>query len=226
MEFDTTNIWQRLEADLAQEQGAAAKARSLPTSGRIVLAMAAFILLELIVYFTTIRADWAVYPTVRFAAEATGLALLLGITTLFALRPLHKVLLSLGTTRMAWGVSSMAIIALALLPAAHYAHEASLIGGLGNQFAQRAVACLLFGLVVSLPAMGMVWLLDRQPSFRAPVATIGALVGNLALLLHCPIVHEEHRLAGHVTVLFVLFAAVLLAGWLRIRKSPNEDCSA
>jgi hypothetical protein len=56
------------------------------------------------------------------------------------------------------------------------------------------------------------------------VALAGGAVGNLSLLLHCPLVSNEHLLAGHATVPILLGATLYL--WARRRSSRLAETSS
>jgi nitrate/nitrite transporter NarK len=75
--------------------------------------------------------------------------------------------------------------------------------------------------LLALPFMAAVFLLDRRDRLgrrRALlVALAGGAAGNVALLLHCPLVSRDHIFAGHTTV--PVFLALLLCTlvWYRHR---------
>ena len=93
--------------------------------------------------------------------------------------------------------------AIVSAPAAHL-EEPFLSAGTGAALWPSAINCLLIGSSVALPALGLMWLVDRGGTGRLLpwLAPLGAwMAGMLALQLHCPILAHEHQWAGHFGVL-------------------------
>jgi hypothetical protein len=129
---------------------------------------------------------------------------------------------------MAGAVAIGALLAptlFALLPEAH--HERLLhpesFADEGAQFWIRVVGCLVFGSLLALPFMASIALLDRRDRLgrgRALlVALAGGATGNVALLLHCPLVSRDHILAGHATVPVFLALLLCMFVWYRHRRA-------
>ena len=209
-----------VEAAVAAERGPLAWLRGLPSAARLALGLAAALGVPLAVGALTLRADFGVYPRARFALIGVTLAVAVAAAIRVALRPLHRAPLAHAWVTALTLASIAALALIASLPSAHQLHAASL-AGVGADFARRALACLAFGAAVGVPVAfaaralgrgGPTWL---GSPLMAPLA--GAVAGNLALHLHCPLVAPAHLLAGHFTVLapFALAVAVVAVRWRR-----------
>ena len=209
-----------VESAVAAETGFRARLRELPTPRRWLSAGLVTVLIQLVTLLVTPRADLAVYPM-----ERMGLVLLpLLVLALLAFR--------LGLVRLdrpaaaAWkiggglGLALAVPIVLAALPAAASFHPAS-GGGIGHDLVPKALACFLFGAITGLPVLVLLRWLDRGsrdslvPALFAAAA--GAIAGNFALQLHCPIVHPHHLLLGHGSVILGLVPVAGAAAWMRGR---------
>jgi membrane-associated PAP2 superfamily phosphatase len=102
---------------------------------------------------------------------------------------------------------------IAALPLAH-ADAPLAYAPAGKTFVALALACFTFGTALAAPILILLWALDRQAhrarGLAVLAAAIGGVVGNLALLLHCPITGVGHMLVGHASIGFVLVALYAL----------------
>jgi len=207
----------QVESAIAAERGPLAWLRERSTPVRLMLAVAIGFGIPLAFGIATLRADISVYPVVRFAAIGGAFAAALAAALWVGLRPLHRPGLSTAALRGLALFAVAAMVVSAAIPAAHAAHPAS-IGGVGDDLVRRALACFLTGLAVGVPvalagrALGRAHASWLGAPAMAPLA--GAVAGNLALHLHCPLVAPQHLLAGHAAVL-VPFAIAI--GWIALR---------
>lgn len=210
---------------LERERGPLAWLRSRATPVRIVLALAAALVTLVAVLLLTPRADLATYPTGRMALAL--IPMLAGLAWLAndALRPMHLPPATRLRIGLALGAGLLIPLGLAIMPQAHTAHPASLVG-MGEDFWPRAVACFVFGLITGLPVLVIAQLADRGGGWLGRLLlalAVAGLAGNLALQLHCPITHPAHLLAGHASVGVAL--VLVMAGplfWLRARKQNQK----
>ncbi len=217
VELDRASSRQRLDRELEKEQRASRWLRNRSTAARTFAILLACTFGIVAVLILRPRVDLSVYPFERMLALLSALALLLYANLWASYRPLHRPPLS----RWVATVFTLLAVLVTWLPAlsapAHRAHPASLEGA-GDDFSVRAMLCLTWGLAVSLPLFGAVWLgmrgNNRLSELPASVWVTAGLFGVLALQLHCPIVHPEHLIAGHSTVvLTVVFLAVAASWW-------------
>jgi len=171
------------------------------------------------------RSDMESVAPLRLVGGVVGFGLAGVAIALVVLRPLHR--------RPLPGVVSGALVACALLAPAAFAflpeahHERLLhpesFADEESRFWGRAGACLLLGSLMALPFLAVVAAMDRRNRLgraRAfQIAVAGGAIGNLALLLHCPLVSHGHLLAGHATVPVFLALLVGSAVWLRARRA-------
>jgi hypothetical protein len=200
----------------ALHEGPFDRLRSLGTPARALVAAVVTSIVTLLVFAATRRPDLAVYPTIRLAAELVLQAIAGVGAAWLVLRPLYRAPLS-GAALVATVTAALLVpVALALLPVAHADHPASL-GGTGATFAPRALACFVFGLATAAPLLAALWLFDRapRPATLLAMAGAGGLLGSVSLLLHCPITHPTHLVAGHASVGLAL-AALLALGARRL----------
>ena len=217
---DVGALFGELERGLDRERRLAGRLRSLPTPVRIGLALLALMLLGGVVLALRRRVDFDVYPMQRLVPALGAYALLIVATLRVALRPLHVAALPL---RYRLGIAIAAVILpffVAAAPAAHSLHPASL-GGTAADLVPRALQCFAFGTALALPALCLLWALDRggHGSWPPALAAAGAagLTGILALELHCPLTHPAHLVAGHATVGAALVVSYGLVIWFRRR---------
>lgn len=221
-ELDIGALLQRVEGEIARERGTIAWLRSRPTPLRVMLGVAGAALVALGVVLLRHRVDLAVYPLGRLVAAVGAYALLAGVAVRSALRPLQQHALPRLFHRTVIAAAVLVPFAVAASPAAHFVHPASLAGA-GDDLLPRAVQCFLFGGAVALPALGLLFALDRGAhhawSTALASAAAAGLIGILALELHCPITHPIHLVAGHATVGAALLPAYSLVTWVRHRSA-------
>jgi hypothetical protein len=96
-----------------------------------------------------------------------------------------------------------------------------------QDFVPHGVPCLRFGLLCSIPASGLTWVLMRKGFVTDPVsgaATGGALSGLLGLAvlaLHCPIFNALHIIAWHVGVIAIASLAGALVGFILVQRQQS-----
>jgi hypothetical protein len=91
-------------------------------------------------------------------------------------------------------------------------------------FAQQALGCFVYGSVLALPFIVVVWTLDRSDQ-RALVlltgmAGVAGLVANGALALHCPNTEPLHLAVGHATIGSALAAIGAIVALARAKSTP------
>lgn len=190
------------------DRGAIARLRAWPTPTRIAVAAAVCLVVPLAVGLATPRPDLAHYPRARLVAELLASLITAGFAIATWLAPLHRP--QSIRRRLAAIVATIAAAAILVsLPEAHHAHPRSL-GGLGAELLPKALGCFVFGSACALPAwFGLRWLArdGDRPGARATLAAVGAaVVGMVAVFLHCPIVAHAHLWLGHMMVMVPLLA--------------------
>lgn len=217
--------WQQLTARLEAEQGWFRAPYQWSSRMRVLVVLAVAVLALGLVFKFVQRVDLLIYPSIRMALVLLSLVILFVGAVLLVLRPQQRMALH----HRLWittGVAGLALpLVFALLPAAHLSHPASLAGQ-HHDLWSKALACLLFGALVSLPTLGLLVLVERHrpPRLKALVLTavVAGLMGNLALQLHCPITHSSHLLLGHAPLGLLLVASVLVIGLFLQKKRTRS----
>ena len=110
-------------------------------------------------------------------------------------------------------ISVVAMLVIAASPVAHWDHPASQLG-VGEDLSRRAVACFLTGSFSAFPILVWTRMLSRRSGRLWHVGALGAIaaavVGSLAVFLHCPLTNPLHLTLGHVTVLLPFIGLGLL----------------
>ena len=92
-----------------------------------------------------------------------------------------------------------------------------------TRFVPRGIGCLRYGVLSSIPAAGLTWLLMRRGFITDPLAgaisggAFSGLLGAAALALHCPIHSAPHIVVWHAGVIVVTSAAGACIGFFQMR---------
>ncbi|RJO71885.1 MAG: DUF1109 family protein [Myxococcales bacterium] len=201
-----------LDARLKAERGLASRLRSLATGKRLGLLVLALLALSVFVLLFMRRPDFGRYPLGRMAAALAAFAAAAAALFLYGLRPLYKPEPSRTALFLVAVVAVFMPWLFALLPHAYTGEW--LVPAFHDHTPKAALACLIFGTVSGLPFVWLLWALERgslgsaRRSFFAVAAA--ALVGNIALQLHCPVPDPFHLALGHASVLLPLLGVYIL----------------
>jgi hypothetical protein len=92
-----------------------------------------------------------------------------------------------------------------------------------TRFVPRGIGCLRYGLLSSIPAAGLTWLLMRRGFITDPLAgavsggAFSGLLGAFTLALHCPIFSAPHIVVWHAGVIVVTSVAGACIGFFQMR---------
>ncbi len=219
MDFDRAFV--DLENKLAAQSKIRKTLAEKPTWVRLIAVAFFTLAAALLVWLFMRRVDWHQYPMLRFLPEAAAMLLAAGASLFAVLRPLHRPprtklqVIGLAATTAA------VLLAPLLLPPAHTNNPESL-KGVGDDLVHRAIACFRWGIamgcILGVPAF---FASRGARGFTAlPVLFFAAmgLFAQLALHLHCPIVHPLHIGLGHTAIVPALLAVYGLGRlWARRR---------
>ncbi len=185
-----------------------AEAPSRARGPRLALALGTVLATAVGLGAATMRPDLATVPMGAAAVQLAALAVAVGVGVALVSRPPWRAPLSPAAHRggMAalWAVPALALV----LPLS----EPVGLSGL----AAATLACLGFGsvmVVLSVGVFGALFRRDTLLSARWPLAAAtGAMAGNLALVLHCPLSDPGHVLLGHVALGLLAAAGAGLVG--------------
>jgi hypothetical protein len=208
-------LWTSLDSGISAETGPRAWLRSRKTWLRVLLATACGAVIVAV----------GGQPAPDFV-PATQAVTWLVLFSLAALVCLWVLAAPLGRPRLRGKRAVLAWAALALplgyaLGSANASSPQAMAGELG--FTEQAIGCFVYGSVLALPFLVVVWTLDRIDRPRGmlltSMAAAAGLVANAALARHCPNTAPLHLAIGHATI------GVALAGigafWMFARsKSP------
>ncbi len=221
--LDLESLLAEVEQSVGRERGPVAWLRSRPTGKRTALVLVAVAVVVLFILAFKLRPDLAEYPMLAMLVAVALEGLIIGAAVRIELRPVQD------AAPPAWmrpllGMLALAVPTLvALLPLAH-AGAPLAYAPPGKSFVQLALGCFSFGTALAAPVLLLLWALDRQGHRARGLAVLaaatGGVVGNLVLLLHCPITDIGHMLLGHASIGFVL---VLLYAVLFRRRSATLD---
>jgi hypothetical protein len=203
-----------VDSALGAERGALAALRCLPHWVQLVLATAVALLLVATGGVGKLRVDMDVYPNLRMVGVVTLLLVFGSLALNHRLRPLHKPAIRSRTLNVIIALTLALPLVLAALPAAHESttHPESLIAE--GEFVARAMACLIYGSLLSLPLILLLIGLRRRVvttrSRKMLAAASAAVLGNLVLQFSCPVTMPMHLLVSHAA-LVVMFGAVAWA---------------
>jgi len=203
--------------------GALDRVRSLATPTRLLLLVSAVLLVGAVNALALPRPDLEAYPALRMILLVAAFAAAAVFASILVLRPVHRPRPDRRLLPALVAIGILVTIGAAFLPPAHaevHAHPESFLGQ-GDDFWPRAIGCLVYGTIFGLPVLVLLRLLDRGGTPRSTALLGGliatALAGNVALLLHCPLVFDLHFLVGHAG-LPILLTLVGLALLLRPRR--------
>lgn len=210
-DFDLGALEQSVDEALSKETGFRAWLRERPTRVRVLFAALGALVMPLFWLFGSVRPDISVYPGLRLVLDLALFVLPIAVLLPLVVRPMHRRALP-GWVRPALVVVAvLTVLTFASLPIAHWDHPASRLG-VGDDLARRAIACFGTGFVSGLPVLIWVWLLSRRGGGPWPFAVLAtvlaAMVGVVAVYLHCPLTSPVHLTLGHATVVlpFILLA--------------------
>lgn len=197
----------RIDAD----QSPAGWLKSRPTWLRRTIALSVVGAIVLSALILIRRPDFDDYPTGRMLVTLGVMSLLLAVSLVLGLRPIHRPMLPTWMNRTVTTVGIVAAFVFAAMPSS-YIPAMELVPE--DPLRAFGMPCLYFGVLFGVPVYGVARLLDRggNPVSAILAALAAGLTGNLVLLIHCPATDPLHQVFGHFTVVvaFVLAAAGLV----------------
>lgn len=208
--------------DVARDRGLAGWLSSRSTPVRVGLGALVLFGPAVIEYVARRRANYDELPKGWLAVQAGLLTLALLFAIGVVMRPLHRVALARSQMAAAWALGVLIPPAVSLIPIAGVTAVPP------ADFWRRALGCFGYGAVLALPALVILYALDRQRHAAWPTALIAAAAGgvcsNFALLLHCPITDPLHVLVGHATLgAFFVLVYLVLYGVFSARAREHSD---
>jgi len=205
-------VRQKVVASLDAERGVVARLRSLPHWTQVGLVALVALALVGIGGIANLRADMSDYPMPRMVGVVTLLLVFGSVALIHRLRPLYRPPISDKRLDALIALTLVLPAVLALLPTAHTNHPDSVVAE--GEFAVKAMTCLTYGSLVSLPLVLLLVAVRRRVatvmSRKLLAAASAAVLGNLVLQFNCPVTMPMHLLVGHAG-LVLIFGGVVLA---------------
>jgi hypothetical protein len=208
--IDVPSLFGQTQLQLTREQGPLAWLRSRRTPLRIVLGVSVALVPAVVQLAFARRIDLGDYPLPRLLLAAALYLVIVDFATKSLLSPLYRPRSSWALWLAAIASFSLPFVVAALAPA--YAQQLESPAPLQRSVLYQAWVCLRYGTLLSLPAVLLLFALDRQLAqgrrFPMLAAGLGGVAGNFALLLHCPNEQPTHQLLGHATVGLLLLVCI------------------
>ena len=208
------SLWSSIDGAISAESGPRAWLRSRRTSVRVLLATAAGAVI------VTAGGQSAAAPSAQ-AVAWLALFSLAGLACLWALVAPHGQPRTPRTREVLVGFALALPLAYALASSSIPETSSSELG-----FAQQALICFVYGSVLALPFIVVVWTLDRSDRRELVLLTgtagVAGLVANGALALHCPNTEPLHLAMGHATIGGVLAGIGALVALARRRRAEPK----
>ena len=208
--LDIGSLLSQTQLQLSQERGLHAWLRSRKTPFRIALGVGVALVPAAAQLALSRRTDLGDYPLSRLLLAVALYLVIVDFAAKTLLSPLYR-------PRSRWALwlaviasFGLPMVVAALAPA--YSQQLESHGPVQYSFLYQAWVCLRYGTLLSLPAVLLLFALDRQVAqgrrFPMLAAGLGGVAGNFALLLHCPNEQPTHQLLGHATVGLLLLACI------------------
>lgn len=165
--------------------------------------------------------DFASYPLPQLIGSIAALVAAAVAAGAAMIRPIHRSPLPGWLLGVLASFAVILPIVIASVPTVGADHPSAQLGT-GEQLVPAALGCFVIGMIFALLLIAAAWLVERS-GLRRPAATVLGLVGagalgNLVLVLHCPIVAPAHKLLGHASISTVLLAVAAGVAFVLVRE--------
>jgi hypothetical protein len=218
-DFDA--MFSHVEQQLSRPPGLVERVREASTRSR---GLALFGIASTIVALATMtlsQIDAAIYPLPQLLGSVAALIVAALAAGAVVLRPIHRSPLPGWLLGVLAGFAVITPAVIASVPTVPQDHPSAVIGT-GEQLFAPALSCFAIGMTFALLLVGATWLIERSGLRRRSATVLGLVgagaLGNLVLVLHCPIVAPAHRLLGHASISAVLLAVAAGVAFVLARK--------
>lgn len=198
-------------ARIAAERGPLAWFASRSTPVRVAACGAALIMPAIVQLVFRRRPDLGVIPLPQLGLELALVIAAMAVALLVVLRPLQSSELPARSAYVALAASVAVPLLLSLIPELGEVGASSI-----HEFWVDVRGCFAYGTLLAAPTLVLLFAADRRrhavPRLASLAAALGGLCANLALMVHCPIDHPLHLLAGHASVSVVFVGVYALLG--------------
>jgi hypothetical protein len=214
----------RIEQQLARPPSPVERVRRASTRTRSIALFGIATAILLLAFTTLKRVDFSSYPLPHLLGSIAALVAAALAAGAVVLRPIHRRPLPAWLLGVLAGFAVITPGVIASVPASP--DHPGALGGTGEQLFEAALRCFTLGMSFALLLVGAAWLVERS-GLRRRAATVLGLVGagalgNLVLIMHCPIVAPAHKLLGHASISAVLLAVAGGVAFGLIRERPRR----
>jgi hypothetical protein len=216
-DFDA--MFSRVEQQLVRPVGVE-RIRQASTRTRSIALLGIAATIVTLASMTLSRVDLAIHPLPHLLGSVAALVAAALAAGAVVLRPIHRRPLPGWLLGVLAGFAVITPGVIASMPTVQGNHPAIELGT-GEHLLGAALRCFATGMAFALLLVGAAWLVERS-GLRRRAATVLALVGaaalgNLVLVLHCPLVATAHKLLGHASISAVLLAVAGGLAWALAR---------
>jgi hypothetical protein len=218
-------MFTRIEQQLAQPPGPVERVRRASTRTRSIMLFGIATSIVVLALGTLNQVDFSIYPLPHLLGSIAALVTAALASGAVVVRPIHRRPLPGWLLGVLAGFAVITPGVIASVPTTTLDHPSASVGT-GKQLFEAALSCFAIGMSFALLLVGAAWLVERS-GLRRRAATVLGLVGagalgNLVLVLHCPIVAPAHKLLGHASISAVLLAVAGGLAWVLIRERPRR----
>jgi hypothetical protein len=210
----------RVEQQLARPVGWVERIRQASTRTRSVALFGIAAAIVSLATMTLSRVDLSSYPLPHLIGSIAALIAAALAAGAVVLRPIHRRPLPGWLLGVLAGFAVITPGVIASVPTVPRDHPALELGT-GEHLFAAALSCFAIGMTFALLLVCAAWLVERSGLRRRAATVLGLVgagaIGNLVLILHCPIVAPAHKLLGHASISAVLLAAAAGVAWALIR---------
>jgi hypothetical protein len=217
-------MFSRVEQQLARPPGLVERVRQASTRTRGIALFGIATSIVLLAFGTLSQVAFASYPLPHLLGSIAALVAAALASGAVVLRPIHRRPLPgwLIGVLAGFAVITPAVIAGVPTPSAAVDPDTQSV----ERLVEGALSCFTVGMSFALLLVGAAWLVERSGLRRRAATLLGLVgagaVGNLVLMLHCPIVAPAHKLLGHASISAVLLAVAGGVAWVLIRQRPGR----
>lgn len=216
---DLSALLQRTQAAIEADVSPAGRVRRLSTPARIALVLAVAVGTAVASLLGSPRADMDWVNTTHLGLVSAGMTMGALIGVALAMRPTWA---PEASRPRAVGALLLALLLPALLVAVPVIDPAEAFAFDKADLPELSVKCFGYGSAIAFFVVGAWRLVERRTHAGAlrwaTAMAAAAAIGNVGLIVHCPVIDMEHKLAGHATIGLIWAGVAAVSAWLAKRR--------
>jgi hypothetical protein len=222
---DVDGMFGRIEQELTRPPSLVERVRQASTRSRTLALAGMAATIVALASATLSQIDFGHYPLPHLLGSMAALVAAALVAGAVVLRPIHRSPVPGWLLGVLAGFAVITPVVIASVSTVPNDHPSARIGT-GEQLFAGALSCFTIGISFALLLVGAAWLVERSGLRRRAAMVLGLVgagaLGNLVLVLHCPIVAPAHKLLGHASISAVLLAAAAGLAWGGFGKRPER----